>query len=233
MLRPARMWIAEVRIELIEEHLSGERVYGVLPAGEGRHRGFGGGVSRRRGAADRDDPHPRTGPGVVLGAGAVATAVAVHDPAKVLLDLAVATAVGGDCLADIAVLRSDPGVFGHVASDPTVSRVIDRLAVDAPRVLFAIDRVRAHTRALVWRRAGPLAPDHGIDAEHPLVIDVDATLVTAHSEKEHAAPTFKRGFGFHPVLAFVDHGPTAAGNPWRCCSAPGTPAATPPPTTSR
>ena len=147
--------------------------------------------------------------------------VAVHDPAKVLLDLAVATAVGGDCLADIAVLRSDPGVFGHVASDPTVSRVIDRLAVDAPRVLFAIDRVRAHARALVWRRAGRLAPDHGIDAEHPLVIDVDATLVTAHSEKEHAAPTFKRGFGFHPVLAFVDHGPIGSGEPVAMLLRPG------------
>ena len=105
--------------------------------------------------------------------------LAVHDPAKVLLDLAVATAVGGDCLADIAVLRGDPGVFGLVASDPTVSRVIDRLAVDAPRVLAAIDRVRGYARAFAWRRAGRLAPDHGIDGEHPLIIDVDATLVEA------------------------------------------------------
>ena len=114
--------------------------------------------------------------------------LAVHDPAKVLLDLAVATAVGGDCLADIAVLRGDPGVFGPVASDPTVSRVIDRLPVDAQRVLAAIARTRARVRAEVWRRAGDCAPDHRIDGEHPLVIDVDATLVTAHSEKERAAP---------------------------------------------
>jgi hypothetical protein len=46
-----------------------------------------------------------------------------------------------------------------------------------------------------------------------VVIDVDATLVTAHSEKESAAPTFKRGFGFHPLWAFVDHGPDGTGEP--------------------
>ena len=77
----------------------------------------------------------------------MAAAVGGARPGKVLLDLAVATAVGGDCLADIAVLRSDPGVFGQVASDPTVSRVIDALAADADRVLAAIDRVRAQARA--------------------------------------------------------------------------------------
>ena len=53
---------------------------------------------------------------------------AVHDPAKVILDLAVSLAIGGDCLADIPVLREQSAVFGHVASDPTVSRTIDALA---------------------------------------------------------------------------------------------------------
>jgi hypothetical protein len=57
------------------------------------------------------------------------------------------------------------------------------------------------------------APDHRIDATSSLVIDVDATLVTAHSEKEQAAPTFKRGFGFHPLCAFVDHGAEGTGEP--------------------
>ena len=36
------------------------------------------------------------------------------------------------------------------------------------------------------------------------VIDFDGTLITAHSEKEGAAPTYKRGFGHHPLLAFLD-----------------------------
>jgi Transposase DDE domain group 1 len=116
--------------------------------------------------------------------------LAVHDPAKVLLDLALGLAVGGDCLADVAVLRAEPGVFGLVASDPTVSRTIDRLADDADRVLAVIDTARAAARAQVWDLAGDRAPDHGTDTARPLVIDVDATLVTAHSEKEGAAATF-------------------------------------------
>jgi len=65
-------------------------------------------------------------------------------------------------------------------------------------VLAAIDTARAAARA--WRLAGPHAPDRDVTAGKPLVIDVDATLVTAHSEKEHAAPTFKRGFGFPPAV---------------------------------
>ncbi|NJP68534.1 transposase, partial [Streptomyces spiramenti] len=52
---------------------------------------------------------------------------AVHDPGKALLDIALAVAQGGDCLADVAILRCEPAVFGPVASDPTVSRLIDAL----------------------------------------------------------------------------------------------------------
>jgi hypothetical protein len=139
--------------------------------------------------------------------------LAVHDPGKVLLDLTLALALGGDCLADIALLRAEPGVFGPVASDPTVSRTIDALAVDAPKALAAINAARAKGRARAWMLAGAHAPDAAVDASSPLVIDVDATLVTAHSEKENAAPTFKRGFGFHPVWAFVDHGQDGTGEP--------------------
>ena len=127
------------------------------------------------------------------------TPTAVHEPAKVLLDLAVSLAVGGDCLADIAVLRQAPEVFGPVASDPTVSRLISTLAGDAGTALAAIDAARAAARARVWAQAGGHAPDHGADHRRPLLVDIDATLVTAHSDKESAAPTFKRGFGHHPV----------------------------------
>ncbi len=142
--------------------------------------------------------------------------MAIHDPGKVITDLAIALALGGDCLADVALLRAEPAVFGRVASDPTVSRTLDALAADAPRALTAIDAARAAARARVWQLAGEHAPDHDIDAERPLVIDTDATLITAHSEKEQAAPTFKRGFGFHPLWAFVDHGPDGSGEPLSC-----------------
>ena len=132
--------------------------------------------------------------------------LARHDPAKILLDVAVALAMGGDCLADIAVLRAQPTVFGPVASDPTVSRLVDRLSADTSKALAAIASARATARARVWHLAGGRAPDHAADADDPVIIDLDATLVTAHSEKEQAAPTYKRGFGFHPIGAWVDHG---------------------------
>jgi hypothetical protein len=146
---------------------------------------------------------------------------AVHDPAKVVADLAVTLALGGDCLADIALLRAEPAVFGLVASDPTVSRTIDRLASDAPAVLSAINAARAATRAQVWKLAGANAPDHNIDAGRPLIVDVDATLVTAHSEKQGAAATFKKGSGYHPLWAFVDHRAKGTGEPLSVLLHPG------------
>lgn len=136
---------------------------------------------------------------------------ATHDPAKVILDLAVTLALGGDALSDIATVRAEPGVYGAVASDPTVSRTIAALAVDADRVLAAIDTARQHTRETAWVMSGAQAPDADRSADAPLVIDLDATLITAHSEKEHARATFKRGFGFHPLIAFADHGSAGAG----------------------
>ena len=130
-----------------------------------------------------------------------------------VLDLAVALALGGDCLADVALLRAEPGVYGPVASDATVSRTVAALAKDATKTLAAINSARAVARARAWLLAGDRAPDQAVSAKKPLVIDVDATLVTAHSDKEAAAPTFKRGFGFHPLTAFVDHGPGGTGEP--------------------
>ncbi len=147
--------------------------------------------------------------------------LASHDPGKIVADLAIALAIGGDCLADVALLRAEAGLFGRVASDPTVSRLIATLAADAPKALGAIASARAAARSAAWRAAGVGAPDYGIDAEAPLVIDLDATLVSAHSDKEQAAPTFKRGYGFHPLCAFVDHGPAGTGEPLAILLRPG------------
>ncbi|MGF2946858.1 IS1380 family transposase [Mycobacterium sp. Lab-001] len=184
-----------------------------------------------------------TGSGVVSQAGAVALArtaqatglmsalsaalmpwrkpLASHDPGKIVCDLAITLAIGGDCLADIAMLRSEPGVFGLVASDPTVSRLITTLAADATAALQAMAAARAWARSAAWTAAGNRAPDHGVDADRPLIVDLDATLVTAHSDKESAAPTYKRGFGFHPMCAFVDHGPGGTGEPLAILLRPG------------
>ncbi len=138
--------------------------------------------------------------------------LASHDPGKIICDLAIALAAGGDCLADIAALRDTPAIFGRVASDPTVSRMITTLASDADRAESAISGALAAARVTAWA-ACPDSPDTGVSAADPLVVDLDATLVTAHSDKEQAAPTYKRGYGHHLLCAFVDHGATGTGEP--------------------
>jgi hypothetical protein len=136
---------------------------------------------------------------------------AQHDPGKILLDLATAVALGGDCLADLAAVRAQPVVFGSVASDPTVSRLFAALAGDVDTAVAAIRQARASARASVWARRRPLAGSPGRGAGGQVIVDIDATLVTAHSDKEGAEPTFKRGFGFHPMCTFVDHGEYGTG----------------------
>ena len=131
----------------------------------------------------------------------------VHDPGKTVLDLAVTIALGGDCLADVAVLRAQPELFGAVASDPTISRLIEGLGDDSATVITAIRAARAGARAKVWAHHRP------IPNTDQVVVDLDATLVGSHSEKEGATANFKRGFGFHPMLAFVDHGAGGTGEP--------------------
>ena len=115
-----------------------------------------------------------------------------HDRGEVLVDLAVMIADGGDAISDLAVLRNQPRLFGEVASTPTAWRALE--AID-DAVQAGIARARAAARAKVWAAGA----DPGF-----YVIDFDGTLITAHSEKQGAAPTYKRGFGYHPLLAFLD-----------------------------
>jgi hypothetical protein len=133
---------------------------------------------------------------------------AVHDPGKIIADLVMTLALGGDCLADVAVLRSQPDLAGPVASDPVVSRLITTLAADTPRALRAIRKARAAARERAWALAGERAP--GADGSL-IPVDIDATIVIAHSDKEKAAPTWKKTYGHHPLAAFADHGAAAAG----------------------
>jgi hypothetical protein len=133
----------------------------------------------------------------------------VHDPGKILLDVVLAVALGGDCLADVGMLRAEPAVFGPVASDPTVSRLIDVLASAGPKALAAIRTARAHVREHVWKLAGQAGPDAG----GQVIVDIDGVLVLAHSEKQDATATWKKTFGHHPLMAFVDHGSGGSGEP--------------------
>jgi Transposase DDE domain group 1 len=134
-----------------------------------------------------------------------------HDPGKVLLDVATAVALGGDCLADVAVLRAQPELFGPVASDPTVSRLFSTLAADIEASLSAIRTARADARQAVWERRRPLAGTPGSREGGQVVVDLDAALVDSHSDKQGASATFKKTFGFDPMCAFVDHGEHGTG----------------------
>jgi hypothetical protein len=101
-------------------------------------------------------------------------------------------ALGGDCLADIAVLREQPEMAGPVASDPVVSRLVSQPTGDLPRALNAIRGARAAVRERAWVLAGDTAPgaDGGL-----VTVDLDATIVIAYSEKQEASPTWKKTFG--------------------------------------
>jgi hypothetical protein len=117
-----------------------------------------------------------------------------HDPGRVIRDLAVMLADGGDCLADLRAVRDQADLFGAVASDSTAYRVIDKIA-STPGTLEALERAHAQAREQVWKLTG---------APPQVTIDVDATLLGSHSEKEGAAGNFKGGFGFYPMLAYCD-----------------------------
>jgi hypothetical protein len=114
-----------------------------------------------------------------------------HDPGVVLTHLAVAIADGADCLSDIDALRKKSELFGEVASVTTAWRAVK--ATTAPE-LRAIAKAVAKTREVVWAEAPP----------GDITIDCDATLLDVHSEKQDAAPTYKRGYGFHPLGAWCD-----------------------------
>lgn len=133
----------------------------------------------------------------------------LHHPGKIILDLMVMLAAGGDCPADVGMVAHHNGVFGIVASDPTISRLITELAGD-PSALRLLRTARADSRRQANQTHRTMnCPDTGASGE--VIVDIDASLITAHSEKQDAAPNYKRGFGFHPLLAYLDHGQDGTG----------------------
>src|ERR1700722_3716883 len=128
------------------------------------------------------------------GLGAVKQRRRGHDPGRVICDLAVMLADGGECVADLSAVREQDALFGSVASDSTAFRTVQKIA-QTPGMLDAVRAAHAYARERFWELAG--APDR-------LTIDVDATLICAHSEKENAAGNYKHGYGFHPLGAYTD-----------------------------
>jgi len=128
-----------------------------------------------------------------------------HDRGQVLADVAVLIAGGGEAISDINVLRHQGEVLGSVASAPTVWRALKGMT---PAVAKRIEAARAKVRAHVWSQLPgglPASKVADTDLGDVVVLDVDATLVTTHSEKEGSASTFKKGFGYHPLGVWCDN----------------------------
>lgn len=128
-----------------------------------------------------------------------------HDRGQVLTDVAVMLADGGEAISDIDVLRHQSPLLGSVASAPTVWRTLNELT---PARLARVEKARARVRRHVWSLLpGGLPASRVADTDlgEVVVLDVDATIVVAHSEKESAAPTFKGSFGFHPIGVWCDN----------------------------
>jgi len=125
-----------------------------------------------------------------------------HDPGRVVRDLCVMLADGGEALSDLGAVRDQAPLFGEVASDSTAYRVIERIARE-PELLDALRAAHARAREHAWKLGVAPEPEQ-------VTIDLDATLIESHSEKQGAAGNFKGGFGFHPLLAYFDESSEAA-----------------------
>ncbi len=118
----------------------------------------------------------------------------LHDRGKVLVHAMLTLAGGGDACADVEVLRAQPALFGSVSSDSTLYRTYRQLG---PATLARLWDAIGEVRAKVWAR---------VDTGLPVVLDIDASLVEIHSEhKDGTGPTYKGGFGFHPMFCFADN----------------------------
>lgn len=140
--------------------------------------------------------------GVAEGAGAVmadtVTRASAHDRGTLLTQVAMMIAAGGRCLSDLKTLRDQPVLFGEVASDATVWRAMHQVDDEHLKALGVV-RQQACARLLA-------------QGDEPLVLDIDASLVAAASDdKQGAAANFKGGWGFHPMLCFIEPLGVAAG----------------------
>jgi hypothetical protein len=130
-----------------------------------------------------------------------------HDPGRIAVDLAVTLADGGETISDLAVLRDQAALFGPVASDPTAWRLLS--SMDSA-VLRQFATARAQAREIVWAQRidahGGLPQTTAAGLPVPgLTLDLDASIVICHSEKEAATPTWKKNFGYHPLFCFLDN----------------------------
>lgn len=129
-----------------------------------------------------------------------------HRSGKLLGSLAAMLAAGGEHASDLDILRSSPGTFGQLPSNATVSRFFERTVTNPELFSYGFETLTVQLRTRAWDAAGDRNPALTATAADPLNIDIDATLVTSHSDKENAAGTYKGGYGFAPFIASWDYG---------------------------
>lgn len=131
--------------------------------------------------------------------------MAMHRPGKIISDLVLMLAAGGEQVTDVDQLRAAPGLFGNVASEATISRFMARIKEEPEAFAYGFATMQRSLRSKVWAAAGKRNPALRATAADPLVIDIDASLVNVHSDKEFSAGTYKGGYGFSPMIAMVDY----------------------------
>lgn len=134
---------------------------------------------------------------------------AKHRPGRLVGSLAAVLAAGGEHASDLDILRSSPAAFGQLPSNATVSRFFERTVANPELFSYGFETLTRELRTRAWNAAGNRNPAASATAADPLIIDIDATLVTSHSDKENVAGTYKGGYGFAPFIASADYG---AGN---------------------
>src|SRR6185437_10944598 len=121
----------------------------------------------------------------------------VHDRGKLLVHAMLMLAGGGECCADIQHLRVEGSLFADVCSDSTLYRTFNEDVGE--ETLAALKEAFAEVRADVWKKLGLTR------GTEPVVLDIDATLTTVHTEaKEGTGPNYKGRYGFHPMACFAD-----------------------------
>ena len=147
----------------------------------------------------------------------------LHTTGHTMTALALALALGGDDANDVDLL--DPlvatGLIDQVPSDSTVHRRHAELAGLGSDGTTAILAGMKSARRAAWAACGTRNPAARATTDNPLVIDLDATEILSHSDKEHATPTWKKHFGFHPLAAIIDHGDGLTGEPAAVLLRPG------------
>ncbi|MGP9761274.1 IS1380 family transposase [Corynebacterium sp. AOP12-C2-36] len=150
-------------------------------------------------------------------------ATVTHSAGSVLSSLAVALSSGATCLDDLNLLTplAATGLVTPLPSTATAHRRIHQLADSIDRVDDRMPRAMRTLRTRAWAALGDMNPATSATRDNPLILDIDASLIHIHSDKQSAAATYKKGFGFHPLCAFVDHGPGVGGEPLAVLMRPG------------